>query len=126
MNAELHIFTVHFFLCSVYHIDNARDGDVEVGIHPIVFEVSDRSAARECIPQCTACTNVVIRDDFIIEDKFESFSLSLSHRDEAVVLTSTNITVTIEDEDSESFSQLTVVAPLNRTPPFSSCGIDFG
>jgi hypothetical protein len=94
----------------VFDIDDARDGDVEQNFPPIVFEAPDGPASKVCTPVCTACTTVEIRDDFIIEDKFEYFGLSLSHRDDAVNLTSTNISVTIEDEDSKSSYTSTVTA----------------
>lgn len=85
----------------MFDFDNARDGDVKDNISPIVFQVPEGSTRRECHPVCTACTQVEIRNDFIIEEKFETFSLSLSHSDPAVALTSESITVTIEDEDSQ-------------------------
>ena len=89
------------FLCLVFDPNTARDGDVDSDIPPIVFDAPIGPATKVCDPVCTACSNVRIRDDLIIEEKFENFSLSLSHSDQAVSLTSTAITVTIEDEDSE-------------------------
>lgn len=99
--------------CAVFNFDTERDGDVEpasesplIPVNPIVFRVPEESATKVCNPVvCTACTNVEIRNDFIIEEKYESFSLSLRHSDPAVSLSSQNITVTIEDEDSESSCQ---------------------
>lgn len=99
-------------LCAVFNFITARDGDVEpasesplIPVNPILFEAPEGSATKVCNPVCTACTSVEIMNDFIIEEKFESFSLSLSHSDPAVSLSSQNITVTIEDEDSESSCQ---------------------
>ena len=89
----------------MFNIDTARDGDVERGIAPIVF-----AAAHATGPSTRACTNVVIKNDVIVEEKFETFSLSLSNRDlQGVHLTSSNISVTIEDDDSEFWGNRTVV-----------------
>lgn len=90
---------------SLLVFDNARDGDVRDNFSPIVFRVSDGSTTKNCDHMCIACTNVEIRNDFTIEDKFENFSLSLSHRDPAVFITSETISVTIEDEDSQFLTE---------------------
>lgn len=92
----------HSLPCAVvFDPDNARDGDVNENIRPIVFQVPQGSTRKDCHPVCTACSQVEIRNDFIVEEKFETFSLSLSHSDPAVTTTSEIITVTIEDEDSQ-------------------------
>lgn len=79
-----------------------RTGDVISDIADIVFQVPQGSVSRNCHQGCMACTQVTILDDPILEDKYENFSLSLHHGDDAVHLTSTVSVVTVEDNDGES------------------------
>ena len=44
---------------------------------------------------------VFIRDDMVVENQFESFSISLQTSDFAVILSTTAARVTIEDNDSK-------------------------
>lgn len=74
---------------------------MEANINDIIFTVPGTSSSLLCEPFCTECTNVRIVDDNIFEAKFENFSLSLSHSDPAVQITSTSTTVTIEDNNSK-------------------------
>lgn len=82
-----------------------REGDVKVlpDDFAITFSVVPEEGNKLCtsVP-CTSCSDLEIVNDNIVEDKFEDFTLSLSHDDlGAVALTSASIMVVIEDDDSE-------------------------
>ncbi len=58
-------------------------------------------ASRVCNASCITCTQVTIQNDFILEDLYETFSLSLSHADPSVHVTSSEASVSIQDNDSK-------------------------
>lgn len=83
-----------------------REGDVKVlpDDFGITFNVPPEEGTKRCNSMpCTACSDLEIVNDNVVEEKFEDFTLSLSHDDlgGAVALTSASIVVIIEDDDSE-------------------------
>ena len=94
------------FICLVFDVNTARNGDVDPRIRDIVFGVPEfvglfPTGSIVCDPYCLACTNVLITNDNILEQEVENFTLHLSHQDPAVHLISTSATVFIIDNDSK-------------------------
>ena len=82
-----------------------REGDVKVlpDNFAITFRVPGEGTKLCTATPCTSCSDLEIVNDNIVEEKFEEFTLTLSHDDlGAVALTSASILVVIEDDDSES------------------------
>ena len=67
-------------------------------MHPADYTVTPRTLAFN---GATGSRTVIvfIRDDTVVENQFESFSISLRTSDHAVILNTTAARVTIEDND---------------------------